>query len=96
LGAAGKAWPLYGSAKNLCLLPDLLRCAALNPCAQENIMAKPNYHQARKQRELARKARQHEKQQRRSARAKVADASPQGEPRENVPGNPGAPIAGGG
>jgi hypothetical protein len=31
-------------------------------------MAKPNYHQARKQKEVARKARQQEKQQRRSAR----------------------------
>lgn len=31
-------------------------------------MAKPNYHHARKQKELARKARQQEKQQRRSAR----------------------------
>jgi hypothetical protein len=30
-------------------------------------MPKPNYHQARKQKELARKARQQEKQQRRSA-----------------------------
>jgi hypothetical protein len=31
-------------------------------------MPKPNYHQKRKQKELARKARQQEKQQRRSAR----------------------------
>ncbi len=31
-------------------------------------MPKPNYHQARKQKELARKARQQEKQQRRSTR----------------------------
>jgi hypothetical protein len=31
-----------------------------------------NYHQARKQRELARKARQQEKQQRRSARLSIA------------------------
>lgn len=31
-------------------------------------MPKPNYHQARKQKEVARKARQQEKQQRRSAR----------------------------
>jgi len=31
-------------------------------------VAKPNYHHARKQKELARKARQQEKQQRRSAR----------------------------
>jgi hypothetical protein len=31
-------------------------------------MPKPNYHQARKQKELARKARQQEKQQRRTVR----------------------------
>ena len=31
-------------------------------------MPKPNYHQVRKQKEVARKARQQEKQQRRSAR----------------------------
>jgi hypothetical protein len=31
-------------------------------------MAKPNYHHARKQKELARKARQQEKQQRRAVR----------------------------
>jgi hypothetical protein len=36
-------------------------------------MPKPNYHQARKQKELARKARQQEKQQRRSARPDGAD-----------------------
>jgi hypothetical protein len=36
--------------------------------ANGEVVAKPNYHQARKQRELARKARQQEKQQRRSAR----------------------------
>jgi hypothetical protein len=35
---------------------------------QETLVAKPNYHHARKQKELARKARQQEKQQRRSAR----------------------------
>ena len=40
-------------------------------------MAKPNYHHARKQKELARKARQQEKQQRRSAR--------QSAPGENEP-----------
>ncbi len=37
-------------------------------------MAKFNYHQARKQKEVARKARQQEKQQRRSARATTPDA----------------------
>jgi hypothetical protein len=36
-------------------------------------MPKPNYHQARKQKELARKARQQEKQQRRSSRPDGAD-----------------------
>lgn len=36
---------------------------------QETFVAKPNYHHARKQKELARKARQQEKQQRRSSRA---------------------------
>jgi len=41
-------------------------------------MPKPNYHQARKQKEVARKARQQEKQQRRSARVNPAEAD--GEP----------------
>src|SRR5215831_21378685 len=45
--------------------------------AHENLMAKPNYQQARKQRELARKSRQQEKQQRRSTRAAAADAASQ-------------------
>jgi len=36
-------------------------------------LAKPNYHHARKQKELARKARQQEKQQRRSARSGSRD-----------------------
>jgi hypothetical protein len=59
-------------------------------------MAKPNYQQARKQRELARKSRQQEKQQRRSARAGVADAGSQVEPVADAPaGTPRAPIAGG-
>ncbi len=40
-------------------------------------MAKPNYHQARKQKEVARKARQQEKKQRRSA--KVNDDAPAAE-----------------
>jgi hypothetical protein len=38
-------------------------------------VAKPNYHLARKQKELARKARQQEKQQRRVARPSDADES---------------------
>lgn len=37
-------------------------------------MPKPNYHQARKQKEVARKARQQEKQQRRAARLDPAGA----------------------
>ena len=41
-------------------------------------MAKPNYHQARKQKELARKARQQEKQQRRSARPGARGENPEG------------------
>ena len=44
---------------------------------QESLVAKPNYHQARKQKELARKARQQEKQQRRSARLGARGESPE-------------------
>jgi hypothetical protein len=60
---------------------------------QETLVAKPNYHHARKQKELARKARQQEKQQRRAARpnaaaenstAGPADASVAGDP---IPGS---------
>jgi len=51
-----------------------------------------NYHQARKQKELARKARQQEKQQRRSARVSPADenaaATPAPAEAPGVPGNP--------
>jgi hypothetical protein len=58
-------------------------------------MAKPNYQQARKQRELARKSRQQEKQQRRSSRAAgVADAGSETEPLADAAGVPGAPVAG--
>ena len=39
-------------------------------------MPKPNYHHARKQKELARKARQQEKQQRRSARPGSSENGP--------------------
>jgi hypothetical protein len=53
-------------------------------------MAKPNYHQARKQRELARKARQQEKLQRKSTRARVAD--PPVEPVEDAAGALGTPL----
>ena len=44
---------------------------------QESLVAKPNYHQARKQKELARKARQQEKQQRRSARPGARGENPE-------------------
>jgi len=57
-------------------------------------MAKPNYHQARKQRELARKSRQHEKQQRRTGRARVAELSPQIEPPGNASSTPDTPVKG--
>jgi hypothetical protein len=60
---------------------------------QGNVVAKPNYHQARKQRELARKTRQQEKRQRRSARARVADATPQVEPLEETASTPGIAIS---
>jgi len=55
-------------------------------------MAKPNYHQARKQRELARKARQQEKLQRKSTRARVAAADPPAEPVEDAGGALGTPT----
>jgi hypothetical protein len=59
-------------------------------------MANPNYQRARKKRELARKSRQQEKQQRRIARAGVTDAGARIEPVADAPaGTPGAPIAGG-
>jgi hypothetical protein len=40
-------------------------------------MRKPNYHQARKQKELSRKARQQEKQQKREVRPESDGVSPQ-------------------
>ena len=52
------------------------------------LMPKPNYHQARKQKELARKARQQEKQQRRAARPDApGETAPAGVPalRESTP-----------
>jgi hypothetical protein len=81
--------------KDLHPLLNLLRWWYASPSTQENIVAKPNYHQARKQREVARKARQLEKQQRRTARASVADASSQVEPLENPASTPGSPVPGG-
>ena len=60
-------------------------------------MAKPNYQQARKQKELARKSRQQEKQQRRSTRAAAANATSQVEPlADATTGAPGARVSGGG
>jgi molybdenum-dependent DNA-binding transcriptional regulator ModE len=54
-----------------------------------------NYHQARKQKELARKARQQEKQQRRSARLSTTGESAQATPVEGA-GAPAEPKSGGG
>lgn len=59
-------------------------------------MPKPNYHQAKKQKEAARKARQQEKQQRRSApRVNTGEADAEaptsqepGTPRETNPESP--------
>jgi hypothetical protein len=59
-------------------------------------MAKPNYHHAKKQKELARKSRQQEKQQRRSARTRGADAAPQADPPEEAPVRADTPVTGGG
>jgi hypothetical protein len=72
---------------------DLLRWRQRNLEGKENVVAKPNYHQARKQKELTRKARQQEKQQRRSARARVADASPLVQPVENPSRTARTPVA---
>jgi hypothetical protein len=77
-------------------LLNLLGWRAGNPSTQENIVPKPNYHHARKQRELARKARQLEKQQRRSARANVTDTGSQAEPLKDAASAPATPVAGGG
>ena len=58
-------------------------------------MAKPNYQQARKQKELARKSRQQQKRQRRSARAGIAAAGSEVEPLADPgTGTPGIPVAG--
>jgi hypothetical protein len=58
-------------------------------------VAKPNYHHAKKQRELARKSRQNEKQQRRSARTKPADTGPQADPTDEGTAAVGTPGASG-
>jgi hypothetical protein len=69
--------------------PDDHRCSSVDTSVQtlhfsENgAQVAKNYHQARKQRELARKARQQEKQQRRAARPSTAG--------ENAPAT--APVA---
>jgi hypothetical protein len=54
-------------------------------------MAKFNYQQARKQKEVARKSRQQEKQQRRAARPATAgeQAEEVVEPKVTAPGEPG-------
>jgi len=101
----GHAWRFGPSfsrnpAKHVWLLLNLLRWQPPSPSVRENIAVKPNYHQAKRQRELARKARQQQKQQRRSDRARSADASPAVEPLEHpagalgtrVPARPEDPI----
>lgn len=57
-------------------------------------MPKPNYHQARKQRELARKNRQQEKEQRRAARPATPGADT-GEIPAETPTTPD-PVSGSG
>jgi hypothetical protein len=61
---------------------------------QETLVAKPNYHHARKQKELARKARQQEKQQRRSTRPNATDENPTAGPA--APSGAGGPVPGSG
>jgi len=58
-------------------------------------MAKFNYRQARKQKEVARKARQQEKQQRRSAQPAAAGEQTEEVAAQKV-GDPGEPNAGNG
>jgi len=57
-------------------------------------VAKPNYHQARKQKELARKARQQEKQQRRSARPGARGENPEASQLEAPATTPRDPTTG--
>jgi hypothetical protein len=57
-----------------------------------NLVPKPNYRQAKKQKELSRKARQLEKQQRRSARPNDSAESPA--PLQDAPAGPGGPPLG--
>jgi hypothetical protein len=51
---------------------------------------KPNYHQARKQKELSRKARQLEKQRRRTARPNGSEGTPM--PVQDSPTGPANPT----
>lgn len=48
-------------------------------------MPKPNYHHAKKQKELARKARKQEKEQRKSARLNATDETVAASPAEAPP-----------
>ena len=57
---------------------------------------KPNYHQARKQKEQARKARQQEKQQRRSTRPGIPGEEAAAAPEEETSAAPPDPSAGNG
>lgn len=50
-------------------VPAEIRAPSLYSFVPGGLVPKPNYHQARKQRELTRKTRQQEKQQRRASRA---------------------------
>lgn len=56
-------------------------------------MPKPNYHQARKQKELSRKARQLEKQRRRTARPNGSEET--SAPVQDPPTGPTKPTVGG-
>jgi hypothetical protein len=58
--------------------PDVIPLALTLIAARTEVhMRKPNYHQARKQKELSRKARQQEKQQKREVRPEPDGISPQ-------------------
>ena len=48
-------------------------------------MRKPNYHQAKKQKELSRKARQQEKQQKKAVRIEPEGGSPEARAAETPP-----------
>jgi hypothetical protein len=61
---------------------------------QEAFVAQQNYHRARKQKELARKARQQEKQQRQSARPSARGENPE-TTRLDASAAPSEPTSGG-